>query len=45
MVLKSLSSIVEPIILIVLGVLVGFVAVSMFMPLFDITAAVPGGGG
>lgn len=44
-VLKSLSSIIEPIILIVLGVLVGFVAVSMFMPLFDITAAVPGGGG
>lgn len=44
-VLKSLSSIIEPLILIVLGVLVGFVAVSMFMPLFDITAAVPGGGG
>lgn len=42
--LKSLSSIIEPLILIVLGVLVGLVAVSMFMPLFDITAAVPGGG-
>lgn len=42
--LKSLSSIIEPIILIVLGILVGFMAVSMFMPLFDITAVVPGGG-
>jgi len=44
-VVKSLSSIIEPVILIVLGVLVGIVAVSMFMPLFDITATVPGGGG
>ncbi|MCZ6836439.1 MAG: type II secretion system F family protein [Planctomycetota bacterium] len=44
-VLKSLSSIIEPIILIVLGVLVGIVAISMFMPLFDITSSVPGGGG
>ena len=44
-VLKSLSSIIEPLILIVLGFLVGLVAISMFMPLFDLTAAVPGGGG
>lgn len=43
-VLKSLSSIIEPVILIILGLLVGAVAISMFMPLFDITATVPGGG-
>lgn len=37
-VVKSLTSIIEPLILIVLGALVGFVAVSMFLPLFDMTA-------
>lgn len=37
-VLKSATSILEPIILIGLGVLVGLVAVSMFLPLFDLTA-------
>lgn len=49
-ILKSLSSIVEPLILVVLGVLIGFVAVSMFLPLFDLAGATgagahPGGGG
>jgi type II secretory pathway component PulF len=34
---------VEPGILIVMGVLVGFIAVSMFMPLFDLTAMTQGG--
>jgi type II secretory pathway component PulF len=43
-ILKSLSSIVEPLILIVLGVLIGFVAVSMFLPLFDLASATGGGG-
>lgn len=37
-VVRSLTSIIEPIILIVLGGLVGLVAVSMFMPLFDLTS-------
>jgi type IV pilus assembly protein PilC len=41
-VVKSLTSILEPIILIVLGVVVGFVAMSMFMPLFDLTSAAHG---
>lgn len=41
-VMKSLTSIIEPLILIVLGVLVGAVALSMFMPLFDLTAAARG---
>ena len=42
-VLKSLTSVMEPAILIVLGVLVGFVALSMFMPLFDLTSMTQGG--
>jgi len=36
--LRSLTSIIEPIILITMGLLVGGVALSMFMPLFDLTA-------
>jgi type IV pilus assembly protein PilC len=43
-VMKSLTSIIEPMILIVLGVMVGGVALSMFMPLFDLTSAARGGG-
>lgn len=42
---KSLMSIVEPLILIILGVLVGFVALSMFMPLFDLMGSSPGASG
>jgi type II secretory pathway component PulF len=37
-VVKSLTSIIEPIILIGLGLLVGFIAMSMFLPLFDLTS-------
>jgi len=40
---KSIASIIEPVILMVLGVLVGFVALSMFLPLFDLTASAGGG--
>lgn len=43
-ILRSLSSIIEPVILIVLGVLIGFVAVSMFLPLFDLATATNAGG-
>ncbi|MFG0294246.1 MAG: type II secretion system F family protein [Phycisphaerales bacterium JB065] len=42
-VMRSLTSIIEPIILIVLGLLVGFVAISMFLPLFDLSSAAQGG--
>jgi type II secretory pathway component PulF len=42
-VVRSLTSIIEPIILIVLGIMVGFVALSMFLPLFDLTSATSGG--
>ena len=43
-IMKSLTSIIEPMILIVLGFMVGGVALSLFMPLFDLTAATKGGG-
>ncbi|MCL4743337.1 MAG: type II secretion system F family protein [Phycisphaerales bacterium] len=43
MVVKSVTSIIEPLILIGLGLVVGFVAVSMFLPLFDVTSVVQGG--
>lgn len=41
---RSLTSILEPLILVALGLLVGVIAVSMFLPLFDLTAATRGGG-
>lgn len=43
MVVKSVTSIIEPLILIGLGLVVGFVAISMFLPLFDVTSVVQGG--
>ncbi|MEM1329202.1 MAG: type II secretion system F family protein [Planctomycetota bacterium] len=43
-VVRSLSSVLEPLILIGLGVVVGFIALSLFLPLFDLAAA-PGAGG
>ena len=42
-VLRSLTSIIEPVILILMGLLVGLVAMSMFMPLFDMTTMTAGG--
>lgn len=39
---KALSSLLEPLIMLVLGGLVAFVAVSMFLPLFDLTASAGG---
>ncbi len=41
--MRSLGSVIEPLIMILLGVVVGFVAVSMFLPLFDLTASAGGG--
>lgn len=40
--IKALSTLLEPVIMIVLGGLVAFVAVSMFLPLFDLTASAGG---
>jgi type IV pilus assembly protein PilC len=42
---KTLTGLLEPVILITLGIVVGLVATSMFMPLFDLTAMAGGGGG
>lgn len=37
--LKTVTSLMEPVILILLGLVVGGMAISMFLPLFDLTAA------
>ncbi len=42
-IVKSASSLIEPVIMIALGILVGFVAISMFLPLFDLTSTAGGG--
>ena len=44
-VIKSLTSLIEPLILISLGVIVGVMATSMFLPLFDLTASAGGTAG
>jgi type II secretory pathway component PulF len=41
-IIRSLTSIIEPVILIVMGILVGLIAVCMFLPLFDLTAMTQG---
>lgn len=41
--LKMLSALIEPIVLTVMGVLVGGVAISMFLPMFDLAANAGGG--
>jgi type IV pilus assembly protein PilC len=43
-VVRTLTALLEPAILIVLGALVGLMALSMFLPLFDLVAAAGGGG-
>jgi type IV pilus assembly protein PilC len=43
-VIRSLTSIIEPVILVLMGLLVGLVSISMFLPLFDLTAMTGGGG-
>ncbi len=37
--IKTATHVIEPVILIVLGLIVGVMAISMFLPLFDLTAA------
>jgi len=41
--LRILTSLIEPAVLILMGLLVGFVAISMFLPLFDLTGMIGGG--
>jgi type IV pilus assembly protein PilC len=43
-IIRSLTSIIEPVILILMGILVGVVSICMFLPLFDLTAMTQGGG-
>lgn len=43
--LKSVTQMLEPIVLMILGLVVGTIAVSMFLPLFDATAATGASGG
>ena len=43
LVVRSLVSLVEPAVLLLMGLVVGVVAVSMFMPLFDLTSMTQGG--
>ncbi|MEO0476240.1 MAG: type II secretion system F family protein [Planctomycetota bacterium] len=40
--LKSLTSLFEPLILVFLGLMVGGIAISMFMPMFDLTSMAGG---
>ena len=44
-IVRSLTSIVEPLILVVMGLLVGLIAVCMFTPLFDLASMTQQGGG
>lgn len=41
--LRALTSLFEPLILIFLGLMVGGIAISMFMPMFDLTSMAGGG--
>jgi len=41
--IKSLTGVLEPLILLGMGVLVGIMALSIFLPLFDLTAMSAGG--
>ena len=39
---QTTTKLLEPIMLIVLGIIVAFIAVSLFMPLFDLTSLTQG---
>ncbi len=42
--IKALSRLLEPAILVFLGIMVGLMALSMFLPLFDLVSSASGGG-
>lgn len=44
-IVRSLTSIIEPLILIVMGIMVGLIAICMFTPLFDLASMTQQGGG
>jgi len=43
--IKTATGLIEPLILLILGVVVGMVALSMFLPLFDLAGSTGSGGG
>ncbi len=43
--LSSLTAAIEPIMIVILGVIVGFIVISLFMPLIAVIANLSGGGG
>ena len=44
-IVRSLTSIIEPLILVVMGMLVGLISICMFTPLFDLASMTQQGGG
>jgi type II secretory pathway component PulF len=44
-IVRSMTTIIEPLIMVVMGVLVGAIAICMFMPLFDLASMTQQGGG
>jgi len=40
--IRSLTSLLEPIVLLIIGAVIATVAISMFMPMFDLVASAPG---
>jgi type IV pilus assembly protein PilC len=44
-IVRSLTSIIEPLILVVMGILVGLISICMFTPLFDLASMTQQGGG
>ena len=44
-IVRALTNVIGPLILVMLGLVVGFVAISLFLPLFDLTSMTSPGGG
>ncbi|MAY74119.1 MAG: hypothetical protein CMJ31_05205, partial [Phycisphaerae bacterium] len=42
--MRSLSTVIEPLVIVLMGIVIGFVALSMFLPLFDLTSMAGSGG-
>ena len=42
---KALTSILEPVMIVIVGGLVGFIVISMFLPLVDVISQLSSGGG
>jgi type IV pilus assembly protein PilC len=40
---ETLSSVIEPVIILLLGILVSLILISMYLPMFDLVSVVGGG--